>query len=215
VDAKDDSVVITSAEDASFRAAIDAARGGDRERIGQVLESCRDSLLLAAARGIGPDLGAKGSASDMVQETLFGAYRDFATFHGRTREELIAWLYKILSNNLAVFRRRYRGTEKRTVAREIPIGQTSSHERAANLRDSAATPATVAQRREQTEVILAALGRLRAEHRRVIVWRQYDQLTFEEIGRRLDRSAEAARKVWSRALMALTQELKGANGPQS
>ena len=67
-----------------------------------------------------PDLAAKGGGSDLVQDTLLGAYRDFATFHGRSRDELHAWLRKILENNLAVFRRRYRGTRKRQVSARDP-----------------------------------------------------------------------------------------------
>ena len=76
------------------------------------LESCRDYLHLIATRGLDADLAAKGGASDLVQETLLGAYRDFGAFHGRSREELLAWLRKILQNNLAVHRRRYRDTRQ-------------------------------------------------------------------------------------------------------
>ena len=49
----------------------------------------------------------------------------------------------------------------------------------------------------------------------MVVWYQYDRLTFEEIGLRLDRSAEAARKLWSRALVRLTQELGSAHDPRN
>jgi RNA polymerase sigma-70 factor (ECF subfamily) len=208
MDVEEDQALSSSADDLTLFQEIEAAHGGDRALLGDLLELFRDDLRLLAARGLGRDLSAKGDASDIVQETLLGAYRDFAKFHGRTREELLAWLQKILSNNLAGFRRRYRDTEKRTVAREVPLGRSSAPALYADLADGRATPATVAQRREQMESVLAGLGRLSAEHRRVIVWRQYDQLSFDEIGQRLGRSAEAARKFWSRALVALTDQLK-------
>ncbi len=192
--------------------AIDAARAGDAGKLGGLLESCRDYLLLIAGRGISPELRAKGGASDLVQETLLGAHRDFAAFHGRTREELLAWLQQILKNNLAVFRRRYRGTEKRNVAREVPIGGLSSLGPAARLPDASATPRAYAERREQIDRLITALGRLDDDYRRVIVWHQYDQLTHEEIGQRLGRSPEAARKLWSRALLRLTELLGSGHG---
>jgi DNA-directed RNA polymerase specialized sigma24 family protein len=47
-----------------------------------------------------------------------------------------------------------------------------------------------------------------------VVWYQYDRLTFDEIGQRLGRSAEAVRKLWSRALLRLTEELGPAHDPQ-
>src|SRR5271163_4244438 len=101
------------------------ARAGDPQVLGRALESCREYLLLIAARGLDADLIAKGGASDLVQDTLLGAYRDFGAFYGCTRDELLVWLRKILQNNLAVHRRRYRGTRKRQVSLEIPIGGSS------------------------------------------------------------------------------------------
>ena len=61
---------------------------------------------------------------------------------------------------------------------------------------------------------MAALGRIPEDYRRVVVWHQYDRLTFEEIGERLGRSAEAIRKLWSRALIRLTEELGPAHDPR-
>ena len=87
------------------------------------------SIFSWLPRGLDADLVAKGGASDLVQETLLGAYRDFGAFHGCSRAELLAWLRKILQNNLAVHRRRYRGTRKRQLSLEIrlaarPAGST-------------------------------------------------------------------------------------------
>ncbi len=194
---------------------LQEARAGDDEVLGRALESCRDYLLTIAARGLDADLTAKGGGSDLVQDTLLGAYRDFATFHGRSRGELRAWLRKILENNLAVFRRRYRGTRKRQVSLEIPIDvATAGPDREVWPCDSG-SPSTNAVRQEQAAALMAAMGRIPEDYRRVIVWYQYDQHTFEEIGRRLDRSAEAARKLWSRALARLTVELGPAHDPRA
>jgi RNA polymerase sigma-70 factor (ECF subfamily) len=187
---------------------IEAARSGDAEMLGRVLQSCREYLVIVAARGLGTDLTAKGGASDAVQETFLGAYRDFAGFHGHSRGELLAWLRVILRNHLAVTRRRYRGTLKRDVGREISIGAPGGNALGERWPADTRTPATLAVRREETEALLEALGRLPEDHRRVVVWHHYDGLTFEAIAPRLGRSAEAARKVWSRALVLLTKELE-------
>jgi RNA polymerase sigma-70 factor (ECF subfamily) len=192
-----------------------AARAGDLEILGRALESCRDYLLLIAERGLDAGLAAKGGASDIVQETLLGAYRDFATFHGCSRDELLAWLRKILRNNLAVHRRRYRGTRKRQVSREISIASFSDAAATHALPCDWATPGGVAVRQEQTIALMAALGRIPAHYQRVVVWYQYDRLTFEQIGEKLNRSADAARKLWARALTRLTAELGPAHDPQS
>jgi RNA polymerase sigma-70 factor (ECF subfamily) len=193
---------------------LDQARAGDLELLGRALESCRDYLLLIAARGLDADLVAKGGASDLVQDTLLGAYRDFDAFHGCSRAELLAWLRRILQNNLAVHRRRYRGTRKRQVSREISIASLSGPDIHHLIPCDSATPGGVAVRREQIAALMAALRRLPEDYRRVVVWYQYDRLTFEEIGTRLNRSAEAVRKLWSRALIRLTEELGPAHDPR-
>jgi DNA-directed RNA polymerase specialized sigma24 family protein len=43
----------------------------------------------------------------------------------------------------------------------------------------------------------------------VVVLRNWDRLPFEEIAVRMERTAEAARKLWSRAIVRLQQELEG------
>jgi RNA polymerase sigma factor (sigma-70 family) len=52
-----------------------------------------------------------------------------------------------------------------------------------------------------------ALEQLPDEYRLVVTWRNFDYLPFDEIGRRLGRSAEAARKLWVRAVEHLQQRL--------
>ena len=112
------------------------------------------------------------------------------------RDELLAWLRKILQNNLAVHRRRYRGTRKRQVSLEIPTGGSSGAAAFHGLLCDSATPGTAAIRREQSAALLAAvLERISEDYRRVVVLHQYERLTFEEIGERLGRSADAIRKL--------------------
>ena len=69
-------------------------------------------------------------------------------------------------------------------------------------------------RRERAAALMDALERIPEHYRRVVVWHQYDRLTFEEIGGRLGRSAESARKLWSRALIRLAKELGPAHDPR-
>ena len=61
---------------------------------------------------------------------------------------------------------------------------------------------------EETEALQAALARLSDEHRLVIRLRIWDDLPFAEIGKRLNRSEDAARKLWSRAVEKLQAELE-------
>jgi RNA polymerase sigma-70 factor (ECF subfamily) len=100
---------------------LPAAGEGSGEALGQALEACRGYLLHVANHGLDANLRAKGGASDLVQETFFEAQRDFGDFHGSSEHELLAWLRQFLLQNVANLSRRYRGTEKRSVGREVEL----------------------------------------------------------------------------------------------
>jgi len=51
------------------------------------------------------------------------------------------------------------------------------------------------------------MGRLSDDYRQVILWRQVENLAFEEMAQRLGRSIDAVRKLWWRALQSLQKEL--------
>ena len=74
------------------------------------------------------------------------------------------------------------------------------------LAGSTLSPSGVAIEHEQALALRRAVDRLPEEYRRVVVLRFDDGLSFEEIGQLTDRSADAARKVWSRAMERLRQE---------
>jgi RNA polymerase sigma-70 factor (ECF subfamily) len=180
-----------------------AARGGDARALGEALESFRTYLLAVADRELEAGLRVKGAASDLVQDTFLGVQRDLSDFRGRSAEELRQWLRAILRNQLANHRRRYRETGKRSVGRELPIDPVVMEGRP----DPSTNPGVAAILKERAEAIRSALGRLPERNRRVIVWHMYDGLSFAAVGERLGITAEAARKLWSRSLQRLRDEL--------
>jgi RNA polymerase sigma-70 factor (ECF subfamily) len=187
---------------------LPAARAGCREALGQALEACRRYLLLVAERELDPALRAKGGASDLVQQTFLEAQRDFAHFHGDSEGEWLAWLKHLLRHNVGKFARTYRDTQKRGVGRETPLeGPGSATGPGAELAANTPTPSALAMQREQDEGLARALERLPEDYRRVIALRYQEERSFEEIGRLLQRSADAARKLWARAVERLQDEL--------
>ncbi len=197
-------------EVADWAAWLTQARAGSGKSLGQALEACRGYLLLIAQQELEPELQAKGGASDLVQETFLKAHRHFGRFHGDTEGELLAWLRRMLLNNLIDFRRLYWETAKRQAHKEIPLaGGGSSCEHAPELAGSEPTPSRIAMEGEQAQAIAQALDRLPDDYRQVLIWRQQEELTFDEIGRRMNRSADAVRKLWARAVERLQHEWEG------
>jgi RNA polymerase sigma-70 factor (ECF subfamily) len=188
---------------------LTAARAGSRDALGQALEACRCYLLLVAGDKLASELQAKGGASDLVQETFVEAQRDFGRFQGTSEAELLAWLRQLLLHRLANFRRRFRQTKKRGIGREVALeGDNSSLGRGGGLVADIPSPSGEVIADEQAQALERALERLPEDYQRVITMRYREERSFEEIGRLLQRSPEAARKLWWRAIERLQQELE-------
>ncbi len=190
-------------------AALLAARQGSKEALGQLLERYRNYLLLVAEQELDPALRGKAGASDLVQETFLEAQRDFAGFAGASEQELLAWLRHLLRNNLVNFARRYRATAKRQISREVCLGPGSSVRQPLDRLPSAALPpGDEVIARERAGRVWEALDRLPGRYRRALLLRCRDGCSFEEIGRRMKRSRNAAQKLWARAVERLQQHLR-------
>jgi RNA polymerase sigma-70 factor, ECF subfamily len=188
---------------------VTEARGGSAAALGQILELCRSYLLLVANRELDEDLRGKEGASDLVQQTFLEAHRDFKQFHGTSQPEVLAWLRRILLNNLGNVRRRYVETDKRQIGRELPLeGNGRGAAVLQSLALDASSPSGRAAANEDSAALDRALSRLPADYQEVIVLRHEQGLSFAEVGELMDRSREAARKLWTRALCQLREELE-------
>jgi RNA polymerase sigma-70 factor, ECF subfamily len=67
------------------------------------------------------------------------------------------------------------------------------------------SPSQHVLRREQSVMIADALEQLPEDYREVIVLRHWDELTFPEIARRMDRTVDSVEKLWIRAVGKLKQ----------
>jgi RNA polymerase sigma-70 factor (ECF subfamily) len=191
-----------------FRARIEAARSGSDSAIAEILESCRHYLLQAANRRLSPEVQGKLGGSDLVQETMLQAQQRFDRFQGLTQVELLAWTGKILENKLAHEWRRYQGTLKRAAAREVPLnGGDPDQVFGLAVAGDDATPSAVAIAQEEAEKLNKLIQLLSQDHRQVILLRNWERLSFAEIGERMGRGADAAQKLWARAVLQLRSQL--------
>jgi RNA polymerase sigma-70 factor, ECF subfamily len=176
---------------------------------GGLLEGCRQYLLLIANQVIGPELQAKLGASDLVQDTFLEAQRHLAIFRGKSPGEMRAWLRKILECRLANMRRSYLATEMRAANREVTLNPSLAESGAliGSLKSRVPSPSNHAVRNEWKKALEQAVLQLPERHRQAVDWRHQEQLSWDEIGRRMGCTADAARKVWSRAIQQLRREL--------
>lgn len=185
-----------------------AARAGSTEAFGRLFEACRPYLLLVADQELRPPLQAKVEASDVVQETFLEAQRDFRHFRGQSEAQLLGWLRGILLHNLADLGRRFEASCRR-LSQEVPLsdrGYAVAPSGGALADGQTACEQLIA--REERLALVAALERLPPSYRRVLQLRYDERQSFAEIGTSLQRSPEAARKLWCRALEQLRHHLE-------
>jgi len=186
-----------------------SARAGSTSCLGRLLTLYSNYLKLLIAAQLDDRLRVRVSPSDIVQETFFEAHRDFHQFRGQSTGEFVAWLRKILVNNLLHVVEQHLLAEKRDVRREVSLEQMGKRleQSTARLESLLAgpgdSPSGHAQRNEQEIKLADALAELPSDYRQVILLRHVEGLRFEEVASRMDRSSGAVRMLWLRALERL------------
>lgn len=185
------------------------ARGGDQQRLGVLLQFYRNYLTILAATQLDARLRRRLSPSDLVQEAMLGAYRDFGQFRGVTEAELLAWLRQILIHCLHHAYEAHVRAGRRDIRREISLDEAALDRSAERLADALAvetsSPSGNASTRERAVEVANKLAQLRPDHRDVIVLRNLQGLSFEEVAMRMDRKPGAVRMLWLRAIEKFRQ----------
>jgi RNA polymerase sigma-70 factor (ECF subfamily) len=188
------------------------ARQGEAECRDELFTLCRSYLGFAARAQLESWLKVKVDASDVVQQTMLEAHRDFDGFEGQSEPQLLAWLRRILLHNVADFIRHYRGTAKRQIRREVPFGDPADSARFFGAPEPAAPVATPSQelvRRDNELRLVAALEKLAPDYQEVILLRTLQRLSFNEAAEKMGRSRPAVQMLWKRALDKLREVMGG------
>ncbi|MBN1588512.1 MAG: sigma-70 family RNA polymerase sigma factor [Pirellulales bacterium] len=189
---------------------IRKARDGDAACRDALFGLCRNYLGVVAQAQIETWLRAKVDASDVVQQTMLEAHRDFERFEGQSEKQWLGWLRGILKHNMADFVRHYRGTAKRQARREVPLRNPAASTMLHGAPEPAAPGATPSQEvvRMDDELRLAgALAELPDDYRDVIALRNFQRLQFSEIAVKMDRSRPAVQMLWMRAIKRLQEAM--------
>jgi RNA polymerase sigma-70 factor (ECF subfamily) len=170
----------------------------------QEIASLRTYLLKVAHSLAGGRSTRAGVApSDLVHEAIKSALVDIRRGGCRAQSagQLRAWVRQILHGKY------YDSLRKTRRARPVELPP--------DLLDPGTSPSGRFEERERDDLAARALAGLGLRDRQLLAWRQDENLTFEEIGRRLGISLQGARQAFRRAAeryLAATQDPSGADG---
>jgi RNA polymerase sigma-70 factor (ECF subfamily) len=190
--------------DSSEQDLVRRARGGDaaaREHL--AVAHRRPAYLLALQL-----LGNPDDALDATQDALLRFFTTLDRF--RPEQPVRPWLFSIVRNRCRDLMRRGR------VRRAEPIDADPERWRP-ELVDTDQDPELDAERAELRRKVFAALGKLAREHREILVLRDYQDLSYEEIASvlRVPRGTVMSRLHRARKALGAALRAAGALPPTS
>src|SRR6516162_9983067 len=127
----------------------------------------RHYLQVLARAQLGRHLRTKCDPSDIVQQTLLEAHRDFGEFQGCREAELLAWLRRILAHNLFNEARHF-AAQQRDAAREVSLALGNC------VAANGPSPSHAAAARESAVQLADALARLPTDYQTVLLLRVFE-----------------------------------------
>lgn len=150
---------------------VERALGGDAEAFGEIVRRW-ERPIFALSFGI---LGSAEDARDATQETFLSAFRNLRNFRGEAK--VSSWLHRIAVNQCITRKRRERVRAESSLEAQLESGGGGAR----FASPAHASPARRAERNERTEAVRRAVGALPPELREVIVMKEFEELTFQEI----------------------------------
>lgn len=172
---------------------IREALAGHSSSYGELVERFQDRLHSAMLQVV----GSHDEADDVVQDTFVQAYVKLDTFQGNS--QFFTWIYRIAFNNALS-----RGRRKRN---QISLEQYRELTRT-DPEDRVESPDGQMLRRERIAQVHAALDMLSDEHRAIIVLREMQDTSYEDIAEILGINIGTVRSRLSRARLQLKQHLE-------
>jgi RNA polymerase sigma-70 factor (ECF subfamily) len=179
-------------------------REGDQSAARLLFDRHLPELRARARSRLPASLRGRVGGSDVVQEAYLAAFRSIDEFEDRGAGSFAAWLRAIVEHRIAKQVRDGVSAAKRDPRREkrIPTGTGG-----AGAAPGQSSPSEDAMAEEEAACVRAARESLSPDHRMVISLVHDEGLTLAKAGERMGRSAEAARKLYSRAFAELAARL--------
>ena len=149
-------------------------------------------------------LGDRDEALDVSQEVFLRIFRTLTRFRGQSA--LRTWIYRIVVNQAS---NRQRWWRRRHRSQQVPLDHPAAVAGELSESRNAALPDRVLQERETADRVWTALNDLPFDQRTVIVLREIDGLSYEEIAFSLHVAVGTVKSRLTRARQALREELLG------
>src|SRR5258708_15604036 len=175
---------------------VERAVSGDREAFGEIVRRWERSIL-ALSFGM---LGREEEARDATQETFLAAFRNLRGFRGDAK--VSSWLHRIAVNQCITRQRRAK------VRGETALEDEAERNAAVFALPLDTSPARTAEKFERSVAVRRAVGALPPDLRQVVVMKEFEELTFQQISDVLELPLSTVKSRLYTALRQLEMRLQ-------
>ena len=180
---------------------VERALSGEPEAFGEIVRRW-ERRIFALSFGM---LGREEDARDATQETFLAAFRNLRGFRGEAK--VSSWLHRIAVNQCITRQRRAR------VRGETALEDEAEKNAAIFAIPADASPARTAESLERSLAVKRAVSALPAELRQVVVMKEFEELTFQEISWALELPLSTVKSRLYTALRQLQMRLQKFDEP--
>ncbi|MBI4735463.1 MAG: sigma-70 family RNA polymerase sigma factor [candidate division NC10 bacterium] len=190
---------------------VERLRSGDAASLEPLVERYA-SRVYRLAYGITRN---EADAEEVVQDVFLTVFRKIHTFEGRAA--LGSWIYRVTTNAALIKRRGQRTEREVSLESQLPAFLPDGHragDRDFLLADWSQTPEADLLSRETRAILDRAIDALPAQYRAVLVLRDVEGLSSEEVAEAVGDSVAAVKSRLHRARLVLREELTRHLGPR-
>ena len=183
---------------------VDRLRHGDTTALEKLMARYTDRVY-RLAHGI---TGNAADAEEVVQDVFLSVFRKIHTFEGRAA--LGSWIYRVTTNAALIKRRGQRTNREIPLEPSLPVFLPDGHRAGAPgflKADWSQTPEADLLSKETRETLHRAIADLPDQYRAVVVLRDVQGLSNEEVADVVGESVACVKSRLHRARMALREEL--------
>ncbi len=169
---------------------IEQAKKGDARAFEILIEKHQKRIFSIAYR----IAGNQEDAADMTQEVLIKIFRNIKKFKGKSK--FSTWLYRVATNTCLDEVKKLNKQVVYSLQEEI---ETEDGKISAEIADTAMTPEERLEQREIRGVVNIAISMLSDEHKKIIILREIEGFSYDEIAAILKCSAGTVKSRISRA----------------
>lgn len=145
-------------------------------------------------------LNREEDARDATQETFISAYRNLANFRGEAK--VSSWLHRIAVNQCLTKQRKVK------VRGEVYLEDENGNNESYFAAPASASPGKTAEQNERLRLVRIAVNSLPDDLRQVIVMKEFEEMTFQEISEVLDMPLSTVKSRLYTALKQLKMKLE-------